>query len=334
MSSDEKSTAMLEEAWRRFAVYDFNANRLQRGFLRMRGWIATLGVLATLAAVLYAVVSHEEHLRLTDWRFYLRLLVLATPITASVLVAMTARIDRGVAWVMVRGSAEALKREIYRYRARVGPYGPERADAGERERRLAGKIESITRRLASSEALRETLRPYRGTLPPPGAAAAGDDGFSELAAEPYVAVRLHDQLGYYNRKSRRLERHYKVVQWTVVSLGGVGTFLAAAGLEIWVPVSISLGAALAGYLELRNVETTLASYVKGALELENVLTWWKSLAPEERAEQAARDQLVAKTEAVLQSENVDWQLEMQEALEELRSEERVSKKLFRAAVDE
>lgn len=324
-----KGTAMLEEAWRRFAVYDLNANRLQRGFLRMRVSIAALGVVATVVAVLYAIVSEGEHGGLTDWRFYLRLLVLATPITASVLVAMTARIDRGVGWVMVRGSAEALKREIYRYRAGVGPYGA--GDPGERDRSLAGKIESITRRLASSGALLEGLKPYGdGKLPPPYAAAADDDGFSELTVERYIALRLRDQLHYYTSKSRKLERLYKVLQWTVVSLGGLGTFLAAMELEIWVPVSISLAAALGGYLELRNVEKTLATYVKSGLELENVLTWWKSLAPEEQADPARREQLVGKTEAVLQTENVDWQLEMQEALEDLQKEETFRKKVFRA----
>jgi len=238
MSSDEpaataaEGTAILEEAWQRFAVYDENAKRLQRGFLRMRVSIAVLGVVATVVAVLYAIVSEGTH-GFTDWRFYLRVLVLATPLTASVLVAMAARTDRGVAWVMVRGSAEALKREIFRYRTRVGPYGSERADAGERGRHLVGKIESITRRLASSNALLGSLKPYgAGKLPPRGAAAAADDGFSDLTAERYVALRLHDQLDYYRRRSRQLERQYKVVQWTVVTLGALSTLLAAMELEI------------------------------------------------------------------------------------------------------
>lgn len=337
MSSEERAAAvatesstMLEEAWRRFAVYDHNANLQQRGFLRMRIWIAVLGVVATLVAVLYAIVSEETH-ELTDWRFYLRLLVLATPITASVLVAMAARIDRAMAWVMVRGSAEALKREIYRYRARVGPYHPERAEARDRDRHLAAKIESINRRLASSEAVLEGLKPYTaGRLPPLYAAAADDDGFSELTAERYIELRLRDQLDYYRRRSGRLVKQYKRLQWAVVGLGGVGTLFAAVGLEIWVPVAISLAGALGTYLQLRNVESTLTAYNRSAMELENVLTWWQAVPTEEKADPALREQLVGKTEAVLQTENVDWQLEMQEAMEELKSEESVRKVILRA----
>lgn len=335
MRSDERAaadaSATLEEAWRRFAIYDHNANRLQRGFLRLRIAAAVLGVVATVAAVLYSFVTEESVPELDDWRFYLRLVVLGAPVAVSVLVAMTARAGGGSAWVMVRGAAEALKREIYRYRTYVGPYRFGRQDR-RHELQLAGRIESLSRRLAESEIV---LEPYTADrLPPLNAVPEADDGFSDLSAERYIELRLRDQLGYFQRKSAQLVKQQRRLQWLVAGLGGAGTLLAAIGLEIWVPVAISLGGALGGYLELRNTDSMLANYTRNTVELENLITWWKTLTLEEKADPDVREELVMRTETVLQSENVKWQAQMQESLDKLEAKGKIHRKARRAALAE
>ena len=313
---EKNHSTTLEEAWRRFGAYDLNAIVLQSSFHRTRTWIAALGVLATLLAVSYSVLEAGSP-EPSDWRFYLRLLVIATPIAGSVLVGIS-KFDRSTSWVLLRGSAEAVKREIYRYRTRIGSYGTQ---IESRDERLAAKLESITGRMLNSEVTLGSLRPYEGQLPPRDAIAGDDDGFSELTAERYLEVRLRDQLAYYRGKSVKLDRQFHRLQWSIVALGGLGTFLAAVGFEIWIPVSVSLAAALGGYLELRRVESTLAVYTRAAMELENVATWWSALPPGEKSRDGRRVELVSKTEAALQTESTNWQQEIQDAIDELRKEE-------------
>ncbi len=106
-----------------------------------------------------------------------------------------------------------------------------------------------------------------------------------------------------------------------MGLGGVGTFLAAVGLEIWIPVAVSLAGALGSYLEMRRLDMWLVIYSRTVMELENVASWWRSLPPGERSRDSRREQLVGRTEAVLQSESSDWRREMEETIEELRWEQ-------------
>lgn len=320
MSHDETEgdvSIPLAEAWRRFAFYDLNANLFQRRFLRARIWVLALGVAATVLAIAYAVLVRRWP-GASDWRSLLYLLVLATPIAGGVVAAGTSRLDRGEGWMMLRDSAETLKREIYRYRSRVGAYRPEET----REKKLLAKLEKVARRLFGTDRPLGRLRPYGGAaLPPPGTVAPGDDGFADLTAENYLELRLRDQLNYYRNRIGRFERRLRLLNWSVVVLGGVGTFLAAVGLEIWIPVSVSLSGAFGSYLEMRRLDMWLVIYSRTVMELENVAAWWRSLPPEERARDTRREQLVGRTEAVLQTESSDWRREMEEAIEELRFEE-------------
>ncbi|MCP4657987.1 MAG: DUF4231 domain-containing protein [bacterium] len=311
-------TATLEDAWQRFAIYDQNSIALQGGFMRLHNRIIALAVLATALAIVYAEL--EDWTPFEPWRRLLWILVIATPIIGGVLAGGATKIDRSIHWVQLRSSAETVKREIYRYRARVGPYAAARTRRQGRDQKLAKKIEEVTRRLLDSDVAKASLKSYRGPLPPKYGAAEGDDGFSDLSAERYLELRLVDQLNYYSSKSGKLDRQLQRLQWTVAGLGASGAILAALSLEVWIPVSVSLAAALTSFLELRRVETTLASYAGATMELENVLTWWRGLPEKERASVKRCEQIVTRTESILQSENADWQAEIEEAMEEAMEE--------------
>ncbi len=317
-----KTWTTIEDAWRRFAVYDQNASLAQRRFTRLRTCIVVLGVLATGLAICYTVAKTGARPGPADWRFYLWILVVLTPIAISVLTAGSAKFERGVQWILLRGAAEAVKREIYRYRAQVGIYSDAKTRVRSRDQKLARRLEEIARRLMDSEVVQASLAPYEGTLlPPKYGVAEEDDGFSDLSTQRYLEVRLHDQRSYYQRKSAQLYRSYQGIQWSIVALGGVGTFLAAVGLELWIPLSVSAAAALAGLLELRRIESGLAAYTRAALELENIATCWGGTPEKARAGLALREKLVDRTEAVIRNENAGWVEEMQEALSELQEGE-------------
>lgn len=317
------SSPVLDEAWRRFAIYDQNAVYMQRSFLRSRICAAALGVLATVLAVVYSLLPKEHGI--AGPPFYerlLRILVIAAPISGGVVAAALTRLDRGVAWVQVRGGAEAIKREVFRYRMRVGPYAQAGRDAKEkRDQVLAAQIESVTEHMLDSGVILATLKPYKKSeLPPANALALDDDGTSDLTGERYVAVRLQDQLTYYQKRASAFESQHSRLHWLIASFGGIGTLLAALGQEIWVPVCISLAGALGAYLEMQRVETWLATYSRSMVGLEKIVLWWGALSEDGQAHAENIEQLVGRTEMILRTENADWQLGMHDALEEMRED--------------
>ena len=165
------------------------------------------------------------------------------------------------------------------------------------------------------------LRPYTGSIPPKYAAAAMDDGYSVLTPERYIKMRLADQLSFYQGKTVKLETQLKRWQWTILIAGGVGTLLAAVGLELWVALTTALVAAFTTYLQYRQVEGTLIQYNQAATNLVNVQTWWLALSGEEQAKQENVELLVDHTEKILESELTGWVQQMQDALAALRDQQ-------------
>jgi len=322
----------LEDAWRRFAVYDQNAIPAQKRFLRLRKWILALGVVATVLALVHSTLEPIEISWVVQVNFYLNFLVIATPILVSLLLAGSVKFERGVSWVLLRNSAEAIKKEIYRYRARVEIYSQKKQEKKDeikesREVKLARKVKRVGERLMKTQVNRSGLTPYEGTLPPQYGASSDDDGFSDLEPEKYLAWRLEDQLNWYQKKALVLDKQLQRLQWLIYILGGVGTFLAAVGLEIWIAVTIALVGALTTFLEFKRVETTLTAYNQAATDLDSIRTWWRALPDEDKKgekKQENFEKLVKNTEAVIQSEHAGWVQEMRDALAELYGEAEAS----------
>ena len=327
---------VLEDAWRRFGDYDKNAGNAQKAFIHQRKWIAGLGVASTTIAVLFLVLEvtfdhktqtivqaieaaiNGQSVSALGWVMAsLNLIVVILPILVTILVAASIKFNMGVNWIMLRSSAETLKKEIYRYRTRVDIYAVDRPES--RSVVLARRIKNIGKRVMETQVNQSGLEIYRGELPPPYGAARsrGDDGFSNLTPDQYLTYRLEDQFDYYRSKAKRLSRELTQLQWLVYILGGLGTFLAAIGLEVWVAVSSSLAAAFAGFLEFKRVETNLISCNVAASDLYDIRAWWRSLPQRARKQQSNIEALVNSTEQVIQGENASWVQEMRDALAEL-----------------
>lgn len=319
----------LEQAWKRFAQYDHNAVRQQNKFNKLLLWLLALGVLGTLLAVtrtqLELVVRDRPQLR---WAWELNWLisvlhypVLISPIAVSVLLAAANRLKPGKKWVLLRGSAEAIKREIYSYRTRAGTYRAARLGQATREALLARRVEEISQRLMQTEVNMTALRPYPGKIPPPApsrGAVEGDDGFSPLTPEQYVSSRVEDQLDYFQNKVIGLERRLHQAQWAIYIAGGLGALLAALGQDLWVALTVTVTGILGSYIGMHNIEDTLVVYNQAATDLQNVRDWWTALPAEERAAAENVDKLVSYSEKILEGELAGWVQHMQDALAELR----------------
>lgn len=325
MNQGERDTP-LEQAWKRFAQYDHNAVRQQSKYNQLLLWLLALGVLGTLFAItrtqLELIVGERpESLWLPRFQWLIRFLhypVLVAPIAVSVLLAAANRLKPGKKWVLLRGSAEAIKREIYSYRARAGGYRPDRQGEVTREGLLTKRVEEISHRLMQTEVNMSALRPYPGDVPPAGPSGGADDGFSTLTPDQYVISRIEDQVGYFESKVLTLERRLHQTQWAIYVAGGVGTLLAALGQDLWVALTVTVSGVFASYLGMNNIEDSLVLYNQALTDLQNVRDWWKALPVTERAEEGNVDKLVSYSEKILEGEMAGWVQHMEDALAELR----------------
>ena len=310
----------LEDAWLKFGEYDKNASLAQKRFINRHALITYLGLLSTILVVLFSIIPKSKTalgLDLTIVAAILRWLIILTPISISVLTAIDIKFNLGLAWIVLRSSAEALKKEIYLYRVQVGIYAPHLLEES-RELKLAQRLKIIGQRLMETQLNQGGLEPYRGVLPP--YAPEGDDGFSDMGWREYLAWRLEDQFNYYCKKARKLGQQQTSLQWSIAIMGGVGTFLAAMEQEIFVAVSSAFSAALISTLEFRRVETNLVSCNQASNDLYSIRTWWRALSPEAQADQDNLETLVQLTENVIQAENAGWVQEMRDALSDMYGE--------------
>jgi len=311
----------LKLAWERFALYDMNASRHQTNFRTLQGWILGLGVLGTALALTHTTLKQTVPNGLVGMDL-LHVVIVIVPITMAILVAAANRFNAGNKWVVLRASAEAIKQEIFRYRTRAASYIDPQMPQLSREATLASKIESISRHLMQTDVNLSALRPDAGPIPPPMNGTTGtNDGFSFLTPERYISLRLVDQCTYYQGKAIRLERQLRLLQWSIYIFGGVGTLLAAIGLDLWIALTTALLTACTTYLGYQQIENTLMKYNQAATDLANVQGWWMALSLDERTNQQNVDKLVEHTEKILAGELTGWVQEMHDALAELRTQQ-------------
>ena len=302
---------VLKDAWRTFATYDGLATRMRRSFERFQGTILALGVLATLLALIHEALGGAA----LHWT------VVAAPILASVLIAIANRRATGKRWVLLRGAAEALKAEIYRYRTRTGLYGDTHLPDHDPEQRpgvLATQLERIAVQLVQTDVGSNPITPYDGPLPPPMyGSAEDDDGLSEIGPERYLRIRIADQLAYFHGRIDRLDRRRTVAQLLAIGAGGVGAILAAAGFEIWIGLTTAIGGAAVAYLAYLQVDATIVAYNQSATRLASLQREW-SARRETDHDPARFEDLVRRGEDVLTTELGGWVQQMNEALRDLQ----------------
>jgi hypothetical protein len=245
--------------------------------------------------------------------------IIVIPIVVSVLLVAANRLKPGKKWVLLRGSAEAIKREIYCYRAQADVYSDEQVGQSTREALLAKRIEEISHRLQQTEVNVSALRRVRGpVLPKPDGAPPADDGLGPLTAEQYLKLRVNDQLFYFETKISKLGRRMHLSQWAIYISGGLGTLLAALNVDLWVALTTTINGVLASYIGMNDIENSLIKYNQTATDLLNVRGWWTALTAAEQAERKNVNKLVSYTEKTLEGELVGWVQHMQDALAELR----------------
>ena len=303
----QPNVPILKIAWTRYAQLDALSEKRDKPFFRWRRWIAILGVLAAVFAVITQVYSDYLPATLS---LLLKILLIAAPITASVLASFVNKFYNGTERLASRAGAEEILKEIYMYRT----FYKNQLDRREwLEKRLTNIQRQIFRGMGGELVLEkapEKIPPYYEPDNP-----NSDPGFKDLTGAEYLKYRLEDQLVWHIQRVQRFETERTRLQVYILAAGGLGAFLAAMGgnLSIWVAVTASLGAALIGWQELRNLDSTVKNYSKVIMELMIIYDHWNMLEPEERTD-AEFFQMVKSTEEVLWNQNIEYIKSMQEVL--------------------
>ena len=313
-----KPSPILEIAWLRHADMDVAADMRTKAFYAIRKWIAWLGVLATLFAILTQAFFYDLETPNPPFRYYAsvgiaaKVLFIAIPVLASIFAAFATKFYSNGAWLVYRAAAEEIKKEIYIFRT-ILPKDKTRRDY------LEKRLGEIQRKLFRNLGGEFAFEGYHGPLPKNHKKDKpdSDPGFHDLTGEEYVKYRLKNQLDWHNNKILQRKRERRWMTVFILSIGGLGAVLAAlpSFLAIWVALTASVTAALLGWQELRRVDEIIKNYSKVVVELSILYNHWQNLEPEERTAQEV-EKIVLGCERILWTQNREFIRSMQEALRE------------------
>ncbi|MDQ2690619.1 MAG: SLATT domain-containing protein [Chloroflexota bacterium] len=321
-----KTAPILDVAWKRAAILDDMSKRRSASHHRIRRWIALLGVLATLMAILIgyrnafaAFFAPYDNLAAV----VVQGLFIATPAIASGLAAFASRKYSNGDWLITRAGAEEIQKEIYFFRTILQKKKSRRDYL---EKRLAEIQRQIYRGLNGEFSFEK----YDGRVPPNYYAddPNSDPGFADLTGEEYFNYRLQDQLKWHNKEILEYKTERDRLTVLILLAGVLGTILAAVSAGnpnwgIWVAFTASITAALIGWQELRNIDVIVRNYSKVVLELTILQDHWVNLEPEERTT-AEFYKMVRGCEEVLWAQNTEYIKSMQEALRDASLDEEAS----------
>jgi hypothetical protein len=315
----QQVTPILEVAWAQFAQLDAASDKRTKAHLRMRRWIAALGVLATLLAIITELYAQSI---LPVIGLVLKILLIATPILASILAAFVSKFFSNGDWLITRAGAEEVLKEIYAYRTIL-------QKAPNRRAWLEKRLEEIQRSVYRGMNGELLLEPFKEALPPAPRFDPkypdSDPGFNDLTGEEYFLYRLENQLKWHTKEVNKRQKERVRLQWFILISGGLGALLAAFGtpISLWVALTAAITSALLGWQELRSLDSVVRNYSKVIMELTILSSHWKNLELEEK-NPTEFYQVVRSTEDILWSQNVEYIKAMQEALRESDLEEEAS----------
>ncbi len=328
----QQAAPILITAWTRHAQLDEMSSKRSKAHLRLRRWIAAMGILATLFAILTQTYpdSFPKIGGLT-----LKFLLILAPILGSGLAAYTSKMYASGDWLTQRAGAEEIKKEIYMYRTIL-------QKQPNRKAYLEKRLVEIQRQIFRSLGGELILKNYEGQLPPHynPEDPASDYGFNDLMGDDYINFRVGHQLDWHVRKNNQYEKERTRLTLYIYIAGGLGALFAALGepgssISLWVALTAAFTAAFLGWQELRSIDTIIRNYSKVIMELTIIYDHWNNLEGNEKNEKEFY-RMVKSTEEILWAQNMEYIKSMQEALAEddsLEKESGLINRTIKEAVD-
>ncbi len=257
--------------------WSLTANQLKQSLVR---WRMTVLILAVVGAVFGTLAAHTEAPVIG---------YVGAAAMAIIAVIQQARLgqERTHAWIIARAASEALKREMFLYRARAGTYSGARP--------LDVLIDRRDAIIGSAKAAEEfTVDPPREVEPPP----------DTIEAEAYLAERVNDQIKWFRGKATTFagaQRRFGSIEFGLaVAAAILGVVLTNTGAnEGWLAVITTIVAAVGSHVQAQRYSQLVVTYRATASRLESIRDRCRTAG-------ATLAKLVELCEAALQEENQGW----------------------------
>jgi hypothetical protein len=192
--------------------------------------------------------------------------------------------ERTRKWLRARSISEAIKSEIFRYRAGGEPYTGQ--DALENLRRKVREIQSWGKELELERA-RAVAPPSQA--PPP------------LDPDGYLQARIYQQIATYYRPKARLETGFAGL---AALLGAYASFAGSKAVGPWVAVLTTTGGSLSAHAAASRYDFQATTFFATARQLEDLThDWQMSVKPVPSKEWS---EFVRACEEVISAENRGW----------------------------
>lgn len=313
-SLDQAQSLALETAWQRYAQLETNAEAAYKQYLRLRGWVMALAVVATLLAILTS--RSDSSLMVSPLGQVLRASLVLVPLIGSVMLVFANRLQQGQYWRVFRTGAQEIRKEIYLYRTLL-------QGQPQRHQWLLERVSQIQRQVVETIGSNWIIKPYTGEILPdyPGNEPNSVSVLTDLGPDDYLRDRVEAPLKSYSQELENIYQTRTRLQAGILALGALSAFLPAlsGSLNIWVAFTTSLGTALIIWLEVSRLDLVVKNYNQLILELNIIRDHWQSLRPPEQTG-AEFFKLVIATEKVLWSQHNQDINQMREAVIELRTQ--------------
>lgn len=304
---------LLKRAWDEHDIAQHLAGR----YKVMTKLLFFLHLLLAFSIVCISSLSYDGELELP--RDALRDVVFYLTVGATFLISFEAFLNAKAKWRQLRSFAGSLESITWQYRCRVDPFDSDRSnpDLDRAEQMLGDALVAWRRGMSSgAELLLSALhKKYPDSVFRHGqraagkvdAGAEGNDHFSPVQADEYVAMRLLPMIEWYESRIPWRHRLRLLLRVAMLVVTAACSVLARHALGPGVAILTAFTSVITSWSEFSDSSRKIERYNSVIESVSNLLTWWERIGPVERASTANIAKLVKTGEAVVSQELLAWQ---------------------------
>ncbi len=133
-----------------------------------------------------------------------------------------------------------------------------------------------------------------------------DNHYESCTPDMYIKFRIIQAINYYKSKIPVCSRTRTIAQLFIIS-GSIATAaLAFVGVASWSPVVSIFISGVTAFIEFQGTNSKISRYSFTVHKLQDLVLWWRTLQPIEKANVANIDRLILTAEDLLISEQQAW----------------------------
>ena len=138
-----------------------------------------------------------------------------------------------------------------------------------------------------------------------------DDFHSPMRPDDYIALRVRPKLAFYRARIPHYARRRTVLRCFLFACTASGSIIAYLANEgdvspRWAVVVTAAAAAFTSWMEFADIGRKVERYTRAVVDIQNLLSSWKSLSDVERSNPHEIAELVHNGESILSNERIAW----------------------------